>query len=199
MRNGATYETSSFLDAQTTSITVAMVAFAPEYGLVSTISITATMSADVQVDFDVKHFQSLEGDVLNEYRVVSIFGFVLAGVILVDKVYTITSSNKDWHEDLPGFLLDIGLQVVLPVVYFSIRLTQVSMSKNAISGTRLRNTSMSFLVTSALRVRARASLSLSLSRARALSLSLYHISKHIELYVCACVCVKRVSGFPFPQ
>ena len=147
VRNGATYETSSFVDAQTTSITVAMVAFAPEYGLASTISITATMSADVEVDFALKHFQSLEGDELNEYRAVSIFGFVLAAIILVNKIYAITTRGQGWHEYLPGFVLDILVQVVLPVVYFSIRLMQVSASKDAISGKWPLKTSLSFLVT----------------------------------------------------
>ena len=150
VRNGTQYETSSFLDAQTTSVTVAMVAFAPEYGLASTISITATMSADVEVDFEVKHFQSLEGDQLNEYRAVSIFGFVLAAVILVNKIYTITTRGSEWHEYLPGFVLDILVQVVLPVVYFGMRLMQVSASRDIISGTRLLRMSLRFRVTNAL-------------------------------------------------
>ena len=120
-----------------------MVAFSPQYGLASVIEVKATMSADVEMDFDVKHFQSLEGDKLNEYRAVSIFGFVLAAVILVEKVYTITTNDRDWHEDLPGFVLDVLVQVVLPVVYFGIRLMQVSASKDAISGTRPLKTSLS--------------------------------------------------------
>ena len=127
-----------------------MVAFAPEYGLASTISITATMSADVEVDFEVKHFQSLEGDQLNEYRAVSIFGFVLAAVILVNNIYTITTRGSKWHEYLPGFVLDILVQVVLPVVYFGMRLMQVSASRDIISGTRLLRMSLRFRVTNAL-------------------------------------------------
>jgi len=127
-----------------------MVAFSPQYGLASVIELKATMSADVEMDFDVKHFQSLEGDKLNEYRAVSIFGFVLAAVILVEKVYTITTNDRDWHEDLPGFVLDVLVQVVLPVVYFGMRLMQVSASKDTISGKRLLKMSMRFRVTNAL-------------------------------------------------
>jgi len=127
-----------------------MVAFSPKYGLASVIEIKATMSADVEMDFDVKHFQSLEGDKLNEYRAVTIFGFVLAAVILVEKIYTITTSDKQWHEDLPGFVLDILVQVVLPVVYFGMRLMQVSASRDIISGTRLLRMSLRFRVTNAL-------------------------------------------------
>ena len=167
VRNGTQYETSSFLDAQTTSVTVAMVAFAPEYGLASTISITATMSANVEVDFDVKHFQSLEGYQLNEYRAVSIFAFVLAAVILVEKIYTITTSERDLREDLPGSVLDILVQVVLPVVYFGMRLMQVSASRDIISGTRLLRISLRFRVTNALCV-----------------------------YRCMCVCVCVCASYP---
>ena len=144
-----------------------MVAFSPQYGLASVIEIKATMSADVEMDFDVKHFQSLEGDKLNEYRAVTIFGFVLAAVILVEKIYTITTNDKDWHEDLPGFVLDILVQVVLPVVYFGMRLMQVSASRDIISGTRLLRMSLRFRVTNALCV-----------------------------YRCICVCVCVCASYP---
>ena len=62
VRDGTPKATESFIDAQTQSITVAMVAFSPEYGLASIISITALLSADVKLDFSVAHFQSLEGE-----------------------------------------------------------------------------------------------------------------------------------------
>ena len=180
VRNGAQYETSSFLDAQTTSITLAMVTFAPEYGLASVIEITATMSTDVEVDFDVKHFQSLEGALLDEYRAVSIFGLVLAAVILVEKVYTLTLSDN-WREDMSGFVLDLLVQVVLPVVYFSIRLMQVSASKDAISGKRLRKLSVSFLATNA-------------------CVYVHHMH-HICTHSCVRLCSRddKVSGIHFSQ
>ena len=56
-------------------------------------------------------------------------------------------SERDLREDLPTFVLDILVQVVLPVVYFGIRLMQVSASKDAILGKRPWKTSLSFLVT----------------------------------------------------
>jgi hypothetical protein len=113
VRKGEQFETSSFLDAQTKSVTVAMVAFSPQYGLASTILIKANMEADVSVDFSVTHFQSLEGDTLEQYKIICIIGFVLAGVIVVD----------------------IMVMVVLPVLYFWMRLRQVMASKDAISET----------------------------------------------------------------
>jgi len=130
VRNGLPQETATFIDAQTKSITVAMVTFAPEYGLASTISITATLSTEVSVDFTVGHFQSLEGDQLQQYRWVSYIGFILAVIILIEKVVTI--AHKDVRAEIPGFVVDFIIQVFLPIVYFSIRLGQVVASKASI-------------------------------------------------------------------
>ena len=46
VRNGVPEQTETFLDAQTQSLTVAMVAFSPEHGLASTISITASLGTE---------------------------------------------------------------------------------------------------------------------------------------------------------
>jgi hypothetical protein len=135
VRNGSTEETGDYIDAQTTSISVGMVAYAPDYGLASTIWIHAKLSAGVQVDFEVQHFQSIEGDLLDTYRLISIAGFVLAVVILIEKVYTIYTNDKDLQEVLPGFVVDLLVQVILPVIYFGLRLSQVTASRDIISGT----------------------------------------------------------------
>ena len=107
-----------------------MVVFSPEHGLASTISISAKLDADVSVDFEVKHFQSLEGDQLERYKVVSILGFVLAAVILIEKIYTIYHTNV--RENLLVFAVDVLLQVILPISFFWIRLTQIMASKDII-------------------------------------------------------------------
>jgi hypothetical protein len=133
VRNGEQYDTSSYLDAQTRSITLAMVAFAPEYGLASTIAIVATVEADVTVDFAVNHFQSMEGPHLEKYRWACIIGFVLALVILIDKVVSVR--GKDFKEERLGFLVDVVVQVFLPIIYFATRLSQAMASKGAISET----------------------------------------------------------------
>ena len=133
VRKGEQFETASFLDAQTKSVTVMMVAFSPEYGLASTIKIMASMEADVKVDFAVEHFASLEGDALESYKTVCIVGFVLAGVITIDKIVTVL--RKDFKEERFGFVCDLVVQVALPVLYFAIRLGQVIASREAISNT----------------------------------------------------------------
>jgi hypothetical protein len=133
VRNGEQFETASFLDSQTKSVTVMMVAFSPEYGLASTIKIMASMEADVSVDFAVEHFASLEGDDLDSYTTICIVGFVLAGVITIEKIVTVL--GKDFKEVRFGFVCDMVVQVALPVLYFAIRLVQVIASREAISKT----------------------------------------------------------------
>ena len=133
VRKGEQFETASFLDAQTKSVTVMMVAFSPEYGLASTIKIMASMEADVSVDFAVEHFASLEGDALESYKTICIVGFVLAGVITIEKIVTVL--GKDFKEERLGFVCDMVVQVALPVLYFAIRLGQVIASREAISKT----------------------------------------------------------------
>ena len=95
--------------------------------------LSAELGTDVSVDFSVAHFQSLEGDSLVQYTWVSLFGFGLAVVILVEKVITIL--HKDFATELPGFILDLVVQVVLPVIYFAIRLTQVTASREVLMET----------------------------------------------------------------
>ena len=133
VRNGVPEQTETFLDAQTQSLTVAMVAFSPEHGLASTISITASLGTDVVVDYSVAHFQSLEGDLLARYTLVSICGIALAVIILVEKIVTVI--HKNLREELMGFIVDFVVQVFLPVIYFSVRWNQVSASKQTLSET----------------------------------------------------------------
>jgi hypothetical protein len=128
VRNGTQYQTSAFIDPQTTSVSVIMVAFSPEHGIASTIAITASFSADVSVDYSVEHFQSLEGAQLEKYKWIVIFGFALAFIILVEKLATIV--HKDFKTELPPFVVDLVVQVVLPVIYFSVRYSQVLESRH---------------------------------------------------------------------
>jgi len=100
VRNGMPQNTADFIDLPTKSLTVAMVTFAPEYGLARTISNTATLGTEISVDYAVGHFQALEGDQLEEHKWVSYVGFVLAAVILVEKVFTI--AHKGVRTEITG-------------------------------------------------------------------------------------------------
>jgi hypothetical protein len=95
--------------------------------------LSAELGTAVSVDFSVSHFQSLEGDSLLQYTGVSIAGFALAVVILLEKIITIL--HKDFAAELPGFIVDIVVQVLLPVIYFGIRLTQVTASRDVLMDT----------------------------------------------------------------
>ena len=95
--------------------------------------LSAELGTDVSVDFSVSHFQSLEGDSLVQYTWVSACGFALAAVILFEKIITIL--HKNFAAELPGFIVDMVVQVVLPVIYFAIRLTQVTASRDVLMET----------------------------------------------------------------
>ena len=105
-------------------------------GIASTIDITGKFAADVKVDFQVTHFQSLEGDHLSQYTFVTIAAFVMSFVVLVEKVLTVR--QLDWRKSRKvrnGFLVDLAIQVFLPVLYFAIRYDQIVRSKEQILDT----------------------------------------------------------------
>jgi len=96
-----------------------MIAYSPEYGIVSTIRISADVRADVvstirisadvradvKVDYTVTHFQSLEGETLAAYTRVAILAFFLSTILLFEKYVTVRS--LDWHEGREAFFLDV--------------------------------------------------------------------------------------------
>ena len=131
VRNETVFPTSSYIDAQTRTITVKMVAFSPDVGVASTIQITADFSTELQVKAEVEHFQGLEGAVLNEYTIVTFVGCALAVLIAVDKLITIR--YMDWKQERQGFIVDMLLQVFLPVAYFIVRYLQIMASSDQIS------------------------------------------------------------------
>ena len=133
VRDNAPKSTRAFLDSQTDSISCVLIAYSNAYGIVSTIRINADVSADVKVDYTVTHFQSLEGEDLTAYTRVAILAFVLSTILLVEKVVTVRS--LDWHEVREAFAFDVLIQVVLPVLYFGIRLAQIIASKDNILNT----------------------------------------------------------------
>jgi hypothetical protein len=120
----------AFIDSQTTYVNCLMVAYSPQYGIVSTINIMAELEADVRVDYEIQHYQSLEGDDYNTYRTVVIIAFVLSAIVLIEKAITIR--YMIWEEEWPGFVVDMIIQVILPVLYFALRFTNISNSKKHI-------------------------------------------------------------------
>jgi len=131
VREGTVCPTSSKLDAQTRQVVVQMVVFAPDHGVASTIKITGDLSTQIQVSFVIEHFQALEGLLLTQYTWVAVMGMILAVLILIDKLVTVY--YMVWMEERTMFFIDMVIQVVLPIVYFSIRYSQITSSGKEIS------------------------------------------------------------------
>jgi hypothetical protein len=118
VRDDEPRSTRAFIDSQTTCVNGLMIAYSPQYGIVSTINIMAELEADVRVDYDIQHYQSLEGDDFKSYRIVVIFEFVLSMIVLIEKIITVKYSTKDYH--MRSFCFDMIIQVILPLIYYSI-------------------------------------------------------------------------------
>jgi hypothetical protein len=101
VRNKEARSTRAFLDSQTEQISCLMIAFSAQYGIASTLQITADIAADVKLDYKVTHFQSLEGDDLYAYTQVTILALVLSTVLFVEKVLTVR--NLVWEHVKHGF------------------------------------------------------------------------------------------------
>ena len=147
------YFTSNFIDAQTSTVRITMVSFAAEHGIASIFDITANFFQRVSVDYSIRHAQSMEDDDLEEYRSLVIFALLLSSVILIEKIWTfwhLTEHGK--NEKRTGLFADIVLQVVLPVIYLSLRLSQKSesreimlhvMGSNGLTGVKWASTDLS--------------------------------------------------------
>ncbi len=122
--------TRVFIDSQTTYVNCLLIAYSPQYGIVSTINIMAELEADVRVDYEMQRDQSLEGGDLKTYQTVAIIAFVLSTIVLIEKVITIQYTI--WEEEGPVFLVDRVIQVILPVLYYALRLTHIINSKKLI-------------------------------------------------------------------
>lgn len=132
VRDGKPLETDGYIDAQTKSVAVTMISYAADFGIASTISITALLGSAVSVDYEVRHFQSLEGEHLQTYRNICIIGYLMAALILIEKVVTVLHKDTSRTKVLLGLATDCVVQIFLPVVYFTMRYTQIAASAESI-------------------------------------------------------------------
>jgi len=107
-RGQETIETNLYLDFQTRVIEVVMIAFAPEYGIASTIKISAALGSKVSVDYSVQHFASHENQQLRTYTIVTCIGMAISCVILAEKIFTVL--HCDWKKARLGFIFDLIIQ-----------------------------------------------------------------------------------------
>ncbi len=127
VRDSEPISTRAFIDAQTESISVLMIGYSPQFGIVTTLSIFADLEADVRVDFEMKHYQSLEGDDLQSYSTLVVIAYSLFAVVCVEKIVTLR--YVEWEEARTGFFIDLLVQVVLPVIYFALRYPNIRDSR----------------------------------------------------------------------
>ena len=129
--------TSNFLDSQTSEITVLLVLYAPDVGIATKISISGAFSTSVLMDFNMQHIQTLEGPLLTEYTVITVFAIIMALVLCVERVLTARGAqkiNNDYMKDGGRLFLifDLVMLVLLPIIYLVIRLAQHTASKTKI-------------------------------------------------------------------
>ena len=137
--------TRAFVDPQTDTLSCLMVAYSAQFGICSTIEITATFASDVKLDFTVTHFQSVEGEDRVAYMQLTMSVLVLSFIICIEKIFTARymawgslcekqdqNLEFDWIDIRKGFIVDMIVQVALPVIYFCIRLTQILSSEEDI-------------------------------------------------------------------
>jgi hypothetical protein len=127
VRDNEPISTRAFIDAQTESVSCLMIGYSPQFGIVSTLSIFADLEADVRVDFEMKHYQSLEGDDLQSYSTLVVIAYSLFAVVCVEKLVTLR--YMEWEEARTGFFIDLLIQVVLPVIYFALRYPNIRDSR----------------------------------------------------------------------
>ena len=106
-----------------------MAAFSPNYGIASLIRISAVITSEVELDYSVVHYQSTEGERLANYQATAAAAIIVSIVILIEKI-VVLHHKENWRDEMGSFALDVLLQVLLPIVYFAVRLTQLNESSN---------------------------------------------------------------------
>ena len=95
VRNGSTYVTDSFLDMLTEEVKVLMVAFEPNEGILSWISINVLFDMKLTVKVVATHVNSVEGEVLQKQLVLAILAGFFALAVLVD-TFVFPDEQKQW-------------------------------------------------------------------------------------------------------
>ena len=107
---------------------IVIVAFSPDRGVATLILIDAVLTTGtVEMDYSIKNYQAIQGERLLRYRVVIACLFIMILLILIDQVLVLVSSPR-WRDALFDFLIDVVLQVALPLAFFSVRLQQIEKS-----------------------------------------------------------------------
>jgi len=82
---------------------------------------------EVEVDYSVDHYQATEGTRLQQYYLVAAFGILFAVLNLVRKVWELLGAD-DIRAQAASCVFDVLGQTVLPIIWFVMRMVQVSRS-----------------------------------------------------------------------
>ena len=140
----------SFVDFETRELQILLISFCPDYGIASLVRISAAVSSQVQLDYTVNHYQSIEGERLRQYQVLVGCAILISVLIFIQECVHLYE-NHSWRKNLHvsshqwtvgvvqwspwKFVADMSLQVVLPIVYFALRLSQLSRSASLVDHT----------------------------------------------------------------
>ena len=123
------FDPGKYLDFQTEKVMILIATFSSQYGIASIIQIVADVTSEVAVDFSVKHYQSAEGQRLADFQIVCFAIMAVACVILLEKCVVMSYKTPEERRQGAGlFALDFMLQIVLPLVYVSIRMKTLNES-----------------------------------------------------------------------
>jgi len=118
----------NYLDFETQEVEVLLATFSPHYGIASLITIKAKIASEVEVDYFVDHYQATEGGRLEQYNIVAAMAMLVSILIFVERAVSLYHMGDDWHDGLKSFVFDLFLQVLLPIVWYSLRMKQLAES-----------------------------------------------------------------------
>jgi hypothetical protein len=117
---------NEYLDFETEKVEVLLAAFSPHYGIASLITITAKITSEVEVDYFVDHYQATEGGKLQLYFVLAGLAIFFSILILIERSVGLYHMGEDWQDGLRLYGFDVALQVVVPIIWFSMRMKQLA-------------------------------------------------------------------------
>ena len=117
---------SEYLDFETEKVEVLLAAFSPHYGIASLITITAKITSEVEVDYFVDHYQATEGGKLQIYFALGGLAILFSIFILIERSVTLYHMGEAWRDGLKLFGFDVALQVLIPIIWFGMRMKQLA-------------------------------------------------------------------------
>lgn len=126
VRGGELFETSKFIDTQTDSLTLPVVLFSPNAGIITLIQVVATFTSRVTVSYTVKQFQSIEGNALDSAITQAMI--TIAFVILSLLELGIQAFHKLMYKDgreIKYILMDVVVLAIIPVLFLALRIDQL--------------------------------------------------------------------------